>query len=202
MCPQLIVPALIRRIESYLQRAGHMTPPWVLYRSLKGVFHTFATTEKHRENLCEIRDYALEKEENARHLLAQLFAEVSLDYDIQSIEVLADWVTTGDEQQLRTVASLLRDATSEVKLDQLDLIAVLLQRVESSGFACSKAITGDLQHAAVPSSWSVVEGQPTLPEFLHSRYQEAIQRFPAGSLTRQFLDEIVASLRRIIKFAR
>src|SRR5262249_38835808 len=78
--PLAVVDMLIRRIERQ-ERDGYRSDyrP-VPFKALYGTFSGLASTDRHREVLCRIRDYSLEKSGASPYLLADLYRDASQNY--------------------------------------------------------------------------------------------------------------------------
>jgi hypothetical protein len=200
--PLGVVEMLIRRIERQERegyRSGYQPVP---FRALHDSFSGLVGEDRHREVLCRVRDYALDKSGLTLHSLASLYRDVSHQYDPTGTEVLADWLLNGNPEQMETAAALLEDAPKLFVFEQLGLVSSALDRAETFGDDCLNTVAGVFYKIAYSGTRSGTSGQPFPQDIaLRDRCREVLPRLTAGCAAFRLFRDVLRTAERDIDAA-
>lgn len=154
----------------------------------------------YQEILSEIRDLMLTEKMAATSYLSNLFRLVSLDFNSVSLEILNEWINSGDSMKVEAAGQLLQDAPSSFVLKNEEFVANLLEQASSIGFECLERTRNSLFHTVVFRSLSRTIGQPS-PAVV-DEYEQATKissKYPIGSLVCNFYEEIAEQAHKTIQ---
>jgi hypothetical protein len=200
--PHAVVDMLLRRIDRQ-EREGYLSDfrP-VPFQALHDTFAGLAGTNQHRELLCRVRDYSLGKEGLTINLRADLYRDVSQRYGATGIEVLAEWLLNGNQEQLEVATALLEEAPSGFVFDQIDLVSRVLDRAEGFGDGCSRAVAWFFYKIATSGMRTGTPGQPFPKDIaLRDRCQEVLAKLPVGCAASRLFRDVLSKADRDIEVA-
>ena len=147
---------------------------------LHDTFSGLAGTDRHRELLCRVRDYSLDKKGLTLKSLADLYRDVSQQYGPVGVDVLADWLVKGNQGQMETAAALLEETSTQFVFDQLELVVRALDRAEAFGNECLRKVAGVFYKIAMSGIRSGTPGQPFPQDIaLREQCQKLLPQLPA-----------------------
>ncbi len=112
--------------------------------------------------LRDIRNAALEPGWNIKWWVPKLFLEVSSGFEsAASLEVLQEWINSGDPNKIRHAAQLVSGANPGFLFDKLEFTSNLLVRASEAGHKCYLTVCGTLSGIAISGSYSRAPGQPS-----------------------------------------
>jgi hypothetical protein len=200
--PEAVIEMLLRRIERQ-ERDGYRSDyKPVPFNALRDTFSGLTGTERHREALCRVRDYSLDKEGLTPHFLADLYRDVSLGYGLVGTEVLADWLLNGNLRQMETAAALLDSAPSRFVFDYLELVSRTLDRAEAFGEDWQRRARGVFYKIATSGTRSGTAGKPFPKDIaLRDRCREVLATLPTGGAAYRLFRDVLERAERDIRAA-
>lgn len=154
----------------------------------------------YREILSEVRDLMMSEELEATSCLPRLFKLISLDLNSVSLEVLNQWINSGDATKVKNASQLLQDASSLFVFKNNEFVANLLNQAEAVGSECLKEVRHSLLHTLVFRSLSRTVGRPS-PTVVDEREQamKIADKHPLHSSVRNFYQEIAERAQNTIQ---
>ena len=200
--PHVVVEMLLRRIERQDRdgyRSGYKPVP---FRALHDTFSGLAGTDRHRELLCRVRDYSLDKKGLTLKSLADLYRDVSQQYGPVGVDVLADWLVKGNQGQMETAAALLEETSTQFVFDQLELVVRALDRAEAFGNECLRKVAGVFYKIAMSGIRSGTPGQPFPQDIaLREQCQKLLPQLPADRAAYRLFRDVLREAERDIQAA-
>jgi transcriptional regulator with XRE-family HTH domain len=140
--------------------------------------------------------------EHAGHLFTAMFSPL----DAEMVAALEAWANTGDDDDMKGIASILREAPHEFVFTQQEFIVRLLEKAAQLGKKPLDAVLGNLIASAISGVHSGVPGQP-MPRDVKmkedcSRILKGLSRFePAFRLYDGLLKHAESAIARSLKDA-
>ncbi len=200
--PHSILELFFRRIERREREGFRPEYHPVPFDSTRPMFQVISNTDYHRDVLRQIRDHALDKPALSQHGLTKLYRHASLNYGPTGVDVLGEWLLSGNESKLRTAVALLADAPRYLIFDSIEQIAQSLECAERFGDDCLRSVASQLHNIATLGSKSGTPGQP-FPEDIQvrNRCQEVLKQLPVESVIYRFINDVLRTANRLIQEA-
>ncbi len=187
--PAAIVRLILRRIDRY-DEIGYSRD----YRPLpfEGLpdLAAVAETENHPE-LLRVRKYSIKTTGSVIFWLPKLFADISSGFGPVSLEVLKEWIDSGDEGKIKGVGRLLSEAPSNFVFTNVDYIEHLLDQSKNVSDECYTHVCTYLSNSANSGVHSRSIGQPS-PEDVAvcDQSRAAAATLMVGSPAHKFYEEL------------
>src|SRR5581483_11734992 len=94
------------------------------------------------------------------HYGADLFKMVSAGYDKATLNVLAEWINSGDIKKLEAAAALLSEAPNSFVFTHTDYVVATLEQANKLGKSCLDRVSSWLFGAAISGGRTGTPGQP------------------------------------------
>lgn len=198
--PRAVIQLLLKRIERYEQNADPQYKPLpsiAFHHGLDGV----AESAEYADILRDIRDRALQCSGQTASWLPKLFTEVSRNFTPVSLDVLNEWVDSGEATKINAVGCLLSNAFSGFVFSHVEFVKNLLEKADSAGEKCCQIVSSYLRRSAISGS----SGELFIEEFnyLHDdRASIVANQLIFGSPGHQFYDSLVQYYKASIKQQR
>jgi hypothetical protein len=163
------------------------------------------------KNLTSVQTKTLIKEQ----LYKELYKEVSLTYIEKSsneskleiaptsIELLKEWIQTGDEVKIKAVSNLINRFYSGFIFCHFEFVRNLIERADRVSDRCYEAVSSNLFIIAVSGTRMGIQGEPFPKDIaLRDTASEKAKKFFKGSPIRKFLDSLVKRAEYNIEFQR
>ncbi len=188
--PEAVIQFLLNRIEREDARwggSGRALPFDGLHFRLGGVVES----EKYQDFLRTIRDRMLGASGTGCFWLPKLFKEVSLNFSPASIEVLREWIDSGNPEKIVTAASIVNEANPDFVFDQVAFVTNLLERALHAGNACYRRVSNYIYNCARSGTRHGISGQPFPQDIaLRDRAREMASRLPAGTPAHRLFESL------------
>jgi hypothetical protein len=200
--PHAVIDMFFRRIERQGRedyRSGYRPVP---FHAFHDTFSVLAGTDMQREVLRRIRDHSLGMEGLVLRSLADLYHDASQQFGPAGIDVLAEWLLGGNQQQMETAACLLEHAPSSFVFDQLELVSRALDRAEALGGGCCRRVGFAFYRIAMSGMRSRTTGEPYPQDIaLRDRCQAVLPTLAAGSPIHGLVRDVLERAERNIREA-
>lgn len=179
--PLPVVKLLLKRIElSKAVKKGEKYQP--LSYSSRKLLQGFSSTPHYADVLREVRNKTLEKDWQTRFWIPKLFKTLSNNFDDTGIEVLLEWVLSGEKEKLEGVGVIIEDAPENFIFQNPNFVSKMLLAAKPYGQEMMKSTRNALAHSAIFRSKHGTPGQP-MPEDveLKKNSEKMMANFPKGS---------------------
>jgi hypothetical protein len=118
-----------------------------------------------------------------------------------SLEVLNEWVASGDRQKIETASCLVSDAPKAFVFINVEFVANLLEQAYELGDDCYQTVTCDLLNSAISGVRGGTPGQP-FPEdiALQEKSAAVAAQFIVRSPSDRFYDSLAKDAKSSIQF--
>jgi hypothetical protein len=227
--PRSIIQLLLKRIERDEEdKEGSYQPlPYLEFQhKLDGI----AKSNEYKDILREIRNQALKRTYHTKFWYPKLFKEASLVpvsrgsdelhrsiqktsptpyyyedevlvFSPTSLEVLNEWIDSGDRQKIETASCLVSDAPKAFVFTNVEFVANLLEQAYELGDDCYQTVTYDLFNSATSGVRGGTPGQP-FPEdiALQEKSAAVAAQFIVRSPSHRFYDSLAKDAKSSIQF--
>lgn len=186
--PQGVVALLLNRIgrEDLQPGGGGRALPFDgFHLQLQGL----VDSDQYQQFMRVVRDRMLGAKGADRFWLPRLFKELSLNFSPASLQVLGEWVTSGDPGKVEVVGSLVSEASPNFVFEQVGFVTTLLDRASKAGNTCHRRVLCALGDSAKSHSKQGVSGRP-FPEdiALRDRAAGVAKSLTPGTPIRRFFE--------------
>jgi hypothetical protein len=227
--PHSLVQFLMKRIEhDEKDDKGEYQP--LPFQGFNNRLESIAKSKEYRNILIDIRNQALKRTHTKKKWLPVLFKEISLvpnntDSDIQdmfphktspicssykdealvfsptSLDVLSEWIDSGDRNKIEAVSCLLSDAPKAFIFQNVEFLSNLLEQAYDIGDDCYNTVSSDLFQSVTSGIRSGIPGQP-FPEDIAIKEQSAAvaRQLVAESPSQRFYESLAKDAQDSIKF--
>ncbi len=227
--PHSLVQFLIKRIEHDEEDdKGEYQP--LPFQGFKNRLESIAKSKEYRNILMDIRNQALKRTHTKKKWLPVLFKEISLvpnntDSDIQdmfphrtspncssykdealvfsptSLDVLSEWIDSGDRNKIEAVSCLLSDAPKAFIFQNVEFLSNLLGQAYDIGDDCYNTVSWDLFQSVTSGIRSGIPGQPFPDDVAIKEQSAAVARqLVAESPSHRFYESLAKDAQDSIKF--
>jgi hypothetical protein len=227
--PRTLVQLLLKRIERDEEdKEGSYQP--LPYLGFQHKLDGIAKSNEYKNILREIRNQALKRTYHTKFWFPKLFKEASLVpvprgsdklhssiqqtsptpycyedevlvFSPTSLEVLNEWVASGDRQKIETASCLVSDAPKAFVFTNVEFVANLLEQAYDLGDNCYQTVTYDLFNSATSGVRGGTPGQP-FPEdiALQEKSAAVAAQFIVKSPSHRFYDSLAKDAKSCIQF--
>lgn len=191
--PEVVFDLLIHRLELAPDRevGYHTIGPGRIEElqspeTLKGL----RESENYEDMLREVRSYLL-NEDVSSFMASNLFLSLSNGLDEIGLEVLTEWIESGEEERIKAVCRVLHKVAYDFVLENPDFVQDTLERTKSYGREMLENIKGALYSAAMTGSRQRGPHQPAPKDVrLRDEGRNIANDFPAWSEAHEFYKEL------------
>jgi hypothetical protein len=156
-----------------------------LHQSLIGLVES----PKYLDLLRKVRDCILQEPTIPSSLIAPLYHAISLNYNEPSLDVLNEWINSGDPQKIQDSCRLLREASQSFIFNQEAFTQHALEQAYMMGDECFENVQNSLTATAIYGERSGRPGQPFPQDLLlRDRSIETLGRLSPSSPLRGFYE--------------
>jgi len=142
--------------------------------------------------LRKIRDCALKSTWQFHFWIPKLYKEVSLGYSPASLDILSEWIDTGDAEKIEAVSLLLSESAPVFVFSHVDFVSNMLELAYAAGEECYKRVSGNLLRSSISETRSGIPGMPMPQDVaLKDQASATAPRFIVGSPTHRFYSSLV-----------
>jgi hypothetical protein len=198
--PEAVVDLFLIRLdlEEGLKREIDFQPlPYTGFsHGLKGI----SSSPNYTDILKKVRDRAISPKSHEEFWIPKLFLEISDGFSVKCIDVLREWINSGDKNKIEAVAYLLQDAPSGFAFSHPALVSTLLENAYRINDDCYRNVEGYLFCSAISGTRSGSPGQPMPQDVrLKDRAMELLKNYPAGSPTFKFYFSLIQHAENAIR---
>lgn len=183
--PEVIIDFLLKRLEISKEKAGF----WNEYEALPFRFEyglKISSSPNYINILRKVRDNVLNPEIN-KILLSKIFMEISDGFSASGIEVLNEWIESGDREKIEAVSLLIRDAPVDFLFSNSEFISKLIEKSYMIKEDCYENVTDDCFQIINPIDLSRTSGDLPLEVVkIRDHSEEVSRKFMKGSPTEKF----------------
>jgi hypothetical protein len=178
--PQSLIQFLINRIE-YEKMDNNLTNwddvrNWrkrymaIPYQGLSEELANLYESAEYKDILRQIRDAMIRSDEDIIFRFSDLFREVSFGFNQVSLDVLNEWIDSGNEGKIVAAGELLKEASPELTLENFDFVTNILDKAYKAGYDCYRKICDILFRVTLSGGSTRAFGEPD-PRDIHLRDQ-------------------------------
>ncbi len=202
--PRSLINLLLRRIKRF-EDAGEQNyqplPSIAFHHGLDGL----ANSNEYEDILRDIRQEALTGTYYTSVWINKLFKEASLRFNLISLKILEEWISSTDIEKIKTVSLLLSDAHQGFVLQHVKFVTKLIEKAYTLGDECYKTVKLNLFKSATNGDHSRAIGHPAPADVsLQEQASAVAAQFTFGSPTYRFYDDLLkrakANIQREIEF--
>ncbi len=149
----------------------------------------FSETPQYEQVLRQVRDWASQKTNSwiRSHYGADLFKSVSAGFDSSTLKVLEEWITSADQHQLESAASLLTEADNAFVWTHQEFVDNVLEAAQKFGNTCYRRVCSCFHSSLLHGVRSGTPGQP-FPQDIEQRDKsfEIMSKLSPGSPAHKF----------------
>ncbi|AKB35292.1 hypothetical protein MSSAC_0702 [Methanosarcina siciliae C2J] len=154
----------------------------------------------YKKILRKVRDQSLDPMGEDSSWLARLYYYISEDFSLDSLEVLSEWIDIGDEEKIKAVGTLVKEAPSDFVFSHSDFVSNLLTNAQKISDDCYREVRSDLLESVESEGRSRFVGEPSYEDQkVHNRAQEFMEMYPVGSPTWNFYKWLSEEAKKSIK---
>lgn len=186
--PELFIDFLLERVKIGEQRKIYEYEPFGY--SLHKQISPLTDSPKYRNILRRIRDKASAyKKDNYQY--ARLFKVLTGNFNEATLEVLSEWIESGEKSKILGVGILIHHAYHDFAFANPNFVEKLLNAAKDSGSDCLKSVKSNLFWGVVSRSKGGTIGQP-MPEDIKMRDEASklIKNYSQGTPTHEFYKDI------------
>jgi len=202
--PMAIVEFYLKRVEHEGTLAGASQARYQAIH-LGSAAVTFPDTRqtRRREALIRVRDALLEPAGKETGSILSLFALLSQGFDDLALQVLGEWVDSGDETRLMGAVSLICASHEDFAFANQDFVVHILDVAQGLGCSTLNKVIGLLHSHTFCRGGSARSGEP-IPSFvtLRDNARNASGRYPRGSAANEFYSELQRYAEDLIEHER
>ena len=152
----------------------------------------------YKEILRKVRDRSLIPDQKDRFWLPKLYSYIS-DFSSTSLEVLNEWINTNDEEKIKAVGVLVKEAPSDFVFSHSDLVSNLLTNAQVISDECYIEVRSNLSDSVLYGVKTGIPGQPSpQDEKLRDKAQEFMEKYQPGSPTWDFYNWLYEQAKKSI----
>lgn len=154
----------------------------------------------YKEILRKVRNRSLNADWSDSSWLPMLYSYISENFSFASLEVLNEWINTKDEEKIRAVGLLVKEAPSDFVFSHSIFVSNLLTNAQAINDECYKKVRYNLLKSVDRGGRTGVPGQPCLQdEKIRDRAQEFMEKCQPGSPTFNFYKWLSEGAKKSIK---
>lgn len=198
--PRETVQMLLRRVEqSDRVTSGYEPlPPLGIQHKLEGL----NLAPDYADLLRSVRDRILATGNTLESFtyLPELFSAVTVNFSPPALEVLNEWVESGEAEKVEAASRLLKEADKHFVFEESVFTENLLEKAYAAGDDCYAHVADNLHCQAVSGEREGVPGEPFPQEIaLRDKARAAALKYNAGSPVRRFFDRLLNDVESSIK---
>lgn len=155
----------------------------------------------HYKNILrKVRDRSLNPDLKDSFWLPKLYSYISENISLTSLEVLNEWVDTGDEEKIKAVGLLVKEAPSTFVFSHSDFVSNVLVSAQAISDDCYEEVRSDLSNSTLYGGRTGLVGEPSYEDQnVRDRAQEFMEKYPVGSPTWNFYKWLSEEAKKSIK---
>lgn len=191
--PKAVFQLLIRRLEIAPERevGYHMIGSGrIEERHPLETLNGLRKSGDYKTMLREVQSYLLNEDVSA-YMATNLFLSLSDGLDETGLEILSDWIDSGDEEKMKAVSRVLHEAAYDFTIENPDFVQEVLEKTKSHSREMLDRFKSALHASASTGTRSGTPHQPfPKDERLRDEAPKIANDFPAWSLAYEFYEEL------------
>jgi hypothetical protein len=137
--------------------------------------------------LRSVRDRALLFKDIGKFWISSLFLEISDNYGHTSLEVLNEWIDSGDKELIKLVGLLINKADPKFLFNNSEFVSKLIERSYNVSDECYSSVLESLNSIRRNSFGSFIGKEPPIEDIHQMNHgEECAKKFQVGSPTHRF----------------
>lgn len=162
-----------------------------------------SSSPNYREILRKVRDRSLIIDLSNSFWLSKLFSYISNNFSPESLEVLNEWVNSGDQDKIKSIGVLVKETPPDFIFLNPAFVSNLLEKAYMINDECYQYVLSSLSNSSLYGPRTGFVGQPSpQDELLRDQAKDFMEKYPIGSPTRRLYEyiykESLSSIRRWI----
>ena len=142
----------------------------------------------YKEILRKVRDRSLNPDWKESFWLPKLYSYISENFSLTSLEVLNEWINTKNEEKIKAVGLLVKEAPSDFVFLHSDFVSNLLVSAQAISDDCYEEVRSDLSNSALHGVKTGFLGQPSHEDQkIRDRAQEFMEKVSSWITYLEFL---------------
>ncbi|HII81265.1 MAG TPA: hypothetical protein HA261_12990 [Methanosarcina sp.] len=156
----------------------------------------------YKEILRKVRDQSLDPMDEDSSWLARLYYYISENFSLDSLEVLSEWIDIGDEEKIKAVGTLVKEAPTDFVFSHSDFVSKLIINAQEISDDCYREVRSNLLKSVESEGRTGLVGEPSHEDQkIRDRAQEFMEKYPAGSPTWNFYKRLSEQAKGSIKYS-
>ena len=192
---QSVIKFMIKRIEKSKLKPKDKYQPfsYLLKNDFKGV----KLSPDYLNILRLVRNKVIDKSWQNNFWYPILFKSLAGDFNQQSIEVLMEWVQSGEKEKIKAVGILLHQTPKSFIFQNLTFVTDMLNAGNPHGEKFYKSVKTDLAYSAIYGMKHGTPGQPMQEDIeLKDNSLNILRKLPKGSLIYEFFKSLAEHAER------
>lgn len=161
------------------------------YLGFSYAFKGISSQAGYNDILREVCDLALEEKGLSSFWLPRLFSELADGFCPKSLEILKEWINSGDNEKIESASLLLREAPPSFVFDDSGFVKNLLEQAYAKGEECYRIVSSNLFGSATSGGQQGTPGQPMPQDVaLRDRAEKMCQELVGSSPSWRFYDSL------------
>ena len=200
--PDKVIELLFKRIN--IAKMTHTAPSYEYYQPLphrefrdclKGIF----SSPNYKSIVKKVRDRIISNERDI-FWIPILFSEISKNYSPESIEILNEWIDTGEKDKIVGIGILIQEAPTDFLFDNTEFVSKLIETSYNISEECHSKIIESLNCVKRSEVRSGILGEPfPIDVKLRDLGEEYAKKYQKGSPTERFYYSLSKSARKSIE---
>lgn len=154
----------------------------------------------YKKILRKVRDQSLDPIGRHSSWLARLYYYISENFSSESLEVLSEWIATGDREKIKAVGALVKEAPSDFVFIHSNFVSNLLASAQAISDDCYEEVRYNVSNSALYGGKTGFAGQPNYEDQkIRDRAQEFMEMYPVESPTWNFYKWLSEEAKKSIK---
>ncbi|AKB75100.1 hypothetical protein MSLAZ_1839 [Methanosarcina lacustris Z-7289] len=159
-----------------------------------------SSSPHYKEILQKVRDRSLNPDWTESFWLPNLYSYISNNFSLTSLEVLNEWINSKEEEKIKAVGLLVKEAPSDFVFSHSDVVSTLLTNAQEISDDCYKEVRSDLLNSVENGGRTGIAGQASpQDERTRDKAQEFMEKYPVGSPTWNFYKWLSDKAKKSIK---
>lgn len=200
--PDKVIEFLFKRIDNV--KRTQITTSYKYYQPLphrdfrdclKGIF----LSPNYKSIMKRVRDRIISNERDI-FWIPILFSEISKNYSPESIEILNEWIDTGEKDKIVGIGILIQEAPTNFLFDNTEFVSKLIETSYNISEECHSEVIKSLNYVEWSEGKSGIFGEPYPTDVkMRDLGEEYAKKYQKGSPTERFYYSLSKSARKSIE---
>lgn len=188
--PEELIDLLLERLDlaknvQYKEKSRFQPLPYDNF-SEKGL-NGIPLSSNYKKILRKVRDGSLDENLKDSFWLPRLYSYISENFSLTSLEILSEWINTGEEEKINAVSLLVKEAPCDFVFEHADFVSSLLTTAQLIGNKCYENVRFNVSYSVLCGVKTGIPGQACpQDENLRDKAQEFMKKYQLESPTWKF----------------